>query len=41
MVRLAPVEVSHPEWTKLRQQYNVPVSATVFMMSATDSSALK
>ena len=30
-----------PEWTELRQKYNVPVSANVFMMSATDYSALK
>ena len=30
-----------PEWTALREKYNVPVSANVFMLSATDYSALK
>ena len=30
-----------PEWTALRQKYPVPVDADVFMMSATDYSALK
>ena len=30
-----------PEWTTLRAKYPVPVSADVFMMSATDYSALK
>lgn len=30
-----------PEWAALRQKYEVPISADVFMMSATDYSALK
>ena len=30
-----------PEWTALRQKYEVPIEANVFMMSATDYSALK
>ena len=30
-----------PEWTALRQKYEVPIDARVFMMSATDYSALK
>ena len=30
-----------PEWTALRQKYQVPIEASVFMMSATDYSALK
>ena len=30
-----------PAWIALRQKYDVPVTATVFMMSATDYSALK
>ena len=30
-----------PEWTALRQKYPVPIEANVFMMSATDYSALK
>ena len=30
-----------PDWTELRQKYPVPVSANVFMMSATDYSGLK
>ena len=30
-----------PDWTALREKYNVPVSANVFMLSATDYSALK
>ena len=33
--------IADPEWTALREKYNVPVSANVFMMSATDYSALK
>ena len=30
-----------PEWTALRQKYEVPIKANVVMMSATDYSALK
>ena len=30
-----------PEWTALRQKYEVPIDARTFMMSATDYSALK
>ncbi len=30
-----------PEWIALRQKYEVPISANVFMMSATDYSNLK
>jgi hypothetical protein len=30
-----------PEWIALRQKYDVPLKATVVMMSATDYSALK
>lgn len=30
-----------PEWLELRQKYEVPLSANVFMMSATDYSKLK
>ena len=30
-----------PEWAALRQKYEVPIEANVFMMSATDYSALK
>ena len=30
-----------PEWTALRQKYPVPIKSSVFMMSATDYSALK
>lgn len=30
-----------PEWTALREKYPVPVEANVFMLSATDYSALK
>ena len=30
-----------PEWTALREKYPVPVNASVFMLSATDYSALK
>jgi hypothetical protein len=30
-----------PEWTALRQKYEVPLKANVIMMSATDYSALK
>ncbi len=30
-----------PEWTALRQKYEVPIEANVFTMSATDYSALK
>ena len=30
-----------PEWTALRQKYEVPIEASVFMMGATDYSALK
>ena len=30
-----------PEWTALRQKYEVPLKANVVMMSATDYSALK
>jgi hypothetical protein len=30
-----------PEWTALREKYPVPVNANVFMLSATDYSALK
>jgi NIPSNAP len=30
-----------PEWTALRQKYDVPLKANVIMMSATDYSALK
>ncbi len=30
-----------PEWTALREKYPVPVNSNVFMMSATDYSALK
>ncbi len=30
-----------PEWTALRQKYEVPIKANVFMLSATDYSALK
>jgi len=30
-----------PEWTKLLEKYPVPISATVFMMSASDYSNLK
>ena len=30
-----------PEWAALREKYEVPIDATVFMMSATDYSALK
>ena len=30
-----------PDWATLREKYNVPVSANVFMLSATDYSALK
>ena len=32
---------SDPEWTALRQKYEVPIEANTFMMSATDYSALK
>ena len=32
---------SDPEWIALRQKYEVPISANVFMMSATDYSNLK
>lgn len=30
-----------PDWAALREKYEVPIDATVFMMSATDYSALK
>ena len=30
-----------PDWAALRAKYEVPIDATVFMMSATDYSALK
>ena len=30
-----------PEWAALRQKYEVPIESNVFMMSATDYSALK
>ena len=30
-----------PEWAALRQKYEVPIEVNVFMMSATDYSALK
>jgi len=30
-----------PEWTELRNKYNVPVSPNTFVMSATDYSPLK
>ena len=30
-----------PEWAALRQKYEVPIEANVFMMSATDYSSLK
>ena len=32
---------SDPEWIELRAKYPVPISANVFMMSATDYSKLK
>ena len=30
-----------PDWTALLQKYNVPITAEVFMLSATNYSALK
>ena len=33
--------LADPAWTTLRQEYEVPIGADTFMMSATDYSALK
>ena len=33
--------LADPSWTALLQKYNVPITAEVFMLSATDYSALK